>query len=166
MKYYKDALKSTFLTLVVLTIAVFLTPHVNHTAMNQPTYKAIPSIPRIKAPSTQLATNEVIEIRDLFDEEVLKCNMPVVVDFYAEWCPSCSAITPIYKELAASTIFKGKVKFVSVNIEKSKKDALMYSVNAIPTIYFFHQGKQVGEASVGYVSKEKLTDLIQQRFAL
>lgn len=165
MKYYKDAFKSTFLTLVVLTIAVFLTPHINHTAMNQPTYKAIPSIPTTKA-QPQHITTEVVEIRDLFDEEVLKSSVPVVVDFYAEWCPSCNAIKPIYNELAACDTFKGKVKFVSVNIEKSKKDALMYSVNAIPTIYFFNQGKQIGSASVGFVSKEKLTDLIQERFSL
>jgi len=70
-----------------------------------------------------------------FSEEVLSSEIPVIVDFWAEWCGPCKMLTPIFTELASE--YQGKVKFVKVNIDNSPKTASEYSVNSIPTMLFF-----------------------------
>ncbi len=150
MSYYKDAAQSTFLILIVLAIAVFLTPHINHTAMHQQ---------QKLAPVKQ---SSVLEIDNLFFKEVINSTQPVVVKFHAQWCPMCQQVVSMFNEVAGN--YKGKVKFVSINIEQFKELAMSYGISAIPAFYFFDQGKQVGKASIGALSKEKLDGLIQEQF--
>ena len=74
-----------------------------------------------------------------FDTEVLKSNVPVLVDFYADWCGPCHAIAPTIEAL--SNEFAGKVKFVKVDVDANQEVASRYEIMSIPTIMLFENGK-------------------------
>src|SRR6266849_301688 len=74
-----------------------------------------------------------------FDTEVLKSNVPVLVDFYADWCGPCHAIAPTIEAL--SNEFEGKVKFVKVDVDSNQEVASRYEIMSIPTIMLFENGK-------------------------
>jgi|YelNatPaOPRAMG01_1025707.scaffolds.fasta_scaffold06069_2 thioredoxin len=73
-----------------------------------------------------------------FDNLVLKNNMPVIVDFYADWCPPCRRLAPILKDYANQ--YTGKVAVVKVNVDKMPDIAKKYGINAIPTLIGFKNG--------------------------
>ncbi len=87
--------------------------------------------------------------RDKFEEEVIKSEIPVVVDFWASWCVPCKQIESVLEELSSK--LKGKVKFVKVNIEESPDLASSYMVMSIPTLIVFNNGipsaKKTGSAN-------------------
>ncbi len=97
--------------------------------------------------------NTVAFTDDNFEAEVLKANVPVVVDFWAEWCMPCKALSPIIDELASEYV--GKVKIGKVDTDSNRKIALQYQINSIPTVMFFHKGKLV-ERFVGLRSKKDI----------
>ena len=74
-----------------------------------------------------------------FDTEVLKSNVPVLVDFYADWCGPCHAIAPTIEAL--SNEFAGKVKFAKVDVDANQEVASRYEIMSIPTIMLFENGK-------------------------
>jgi len=78
-----------------------------------------------------------------FDSEVLKSPIPVMVDFWAEWCGPCKMIGPIIEELADS--YAGKVKIVKVDIDNNPGLSMKYSIRSIPTILFFKNGNVVSQ---------------------
>jgi thioredoxin 1 len=88
-----------------------------------------------------------------FENEVLKSDTPVLVDFWAEWCPPCKAIAPALEEL--STEFSGKVKIAKVNIEENPQIPTKYGVRSIPTLIVFKDGEMVSQ-NVGALSKPDL----------
>lgn len=92
-----------------------------------------------------------------FDQEVLKSDLPVVVDFFAVWCGPCKMLAPILEQ--ASTDLDGKVKFVKVDIDQNQV-AENYQIQAVPTLKFFKNGELAGE-SIGLVSPEALIKKIQ-----
>jgi thioredoxin 1 len=73
-----------------------------------------------------------------FESDVLKSNLPVVVDFYADWCGPCKMIAPIMEELSKE--YDGKVKFVKVNTDDNQELAVRYEVMSIPYVVFFKSG--------------------------
>jgi len=88
-----------------------------------------------------------------FDQEVIKSTLPVLVDFWAEWCGPCKMIAPVLDELA--TEFQGKVKIGKVNIDEHQGLAAQFGVRAIPTLLVIKNG-QVAEQMVGAKSKRDL----------
>ena len=99
------------------------------------------------------APNIVTLTQENFAAEVLKAPMPVLVDFWAEWCGPCKMIGPILDELAEE--YDGRVKVGKVNIDQQQALATEYGVRAIPTLLLFHQG-QVADQMVGLRSKRDL----------
>ncbi|MFC1598131.1 thioredoxin [Patescibacteria group bacterium] len=87
------------------------------------------------------------EITDVqFEEEVLKADAPVLVDFWAPWCGPCKMLGPVIDELAADN--EGKpVKIVKVNIDENSETPSQYGVMSIPTLIFFNGGQPVDQMS-------------------
>lgn len=92
-----------------------------------------------------------------FQEEAIDSSIPVVVDFYADWCGPCKMMSPIIDELAAQ--YEGKVKIGKVNTDENRAVASKYNVMSIPTIIFIKDGKVV-ETSVGALPKAILDQKI------
>jgi len=90
-----------------------------------------------------------------FDQEVLQSNIPVVVDFWAEWCGPCRMISPIVEELGKQ--YEGKVKVVKLNVDENPNSAIRFGIRNIPTILFFKNG-QVVDKQVGAVPKRILEE--------
>ncbi len=95
----------------------------------------------------ETAKGRVIHLNDgEFDTEVLKSDVPVLVDFYADWCGPCHAIAPTLEAL--SNEFEGKVKFVKVDVDANQEVASRYEIMSIPTIMLFEHGR-VEDSIVG-----------------
>ncbi|MCI9199544.1 MAG: thioredoxin [Lachnospiraceae bacterium] len=94
-----------------------------------------------------------------FEEEVLNSEIPVLVDFYADWCGPCKMMAPIVESLAES--FDGKVKVGKLNIDEEMDIAQKYRVMSIPTFIVF-KGGQALETSVGAMSKDDLEKKLQK----
>jgi thioredoxin 1 len=92
---------------------------------------------------------------DNFDAEVLKSDVPVMVDFFAEWCGPCKALSPVVDELSGE--FDGKVKIVKVNVDESQQVAQNYGVMSIPTLIMFKGGEEV-ERLTGALPKDTLAE--------
>jgi thioredoxin 1 len=94
-----------------------------------------------------MASENVKEFTDAnFEAEVLKSSTPVLVDFWAEWCPPCKAIGPMIDKLAGE--YAGKVKVGKVDTDSNRDISLKYNISSIPTILFFKNG-QIAHKMVG-----------------
>ena len=94
-----------------------------------------------------------------FEEEVLKSKVPVVVDFWAEWCGPCRMMGPVFEEL--SNEYTGKVKFVKVNVEEEEGLSVSNEIRGIPALILFNNGKEIGRI-IGYQPKDQLRQKINE----
>lgn len=94
-----------------------------------------------------------------FEQEVLQAQVPVVVDFYADWCGPCKMMSPVIDELAKD--YEGKVKIGKVNTDENRGVASRYNIMSIPTILLIKNG-QVVDQVVGAVPKTVLEQKINQ----
>lgn len=88
----------------------------------------------------------MIEVSEAtFDQEVLKSNIPVVVDFWASWCHPCKAMMPVVEKMSAE--YEGRVKFVKVNVDENQNVGAQYQVRGLPTFAVFVDGDMVDMAA-------------------
>ena len=92
-----------------------------------------------------------------FESDTLKAEVPVLVDFWAEWCGPCRLLSPVLEEI--STEYEGKLKVVKVNVDENNVTASMYGVRGIPTLLLFKNGQVIG-TKVGNLPKGQLTAFI------
>ena len=90
-----------------------------------------------------------------FENEVLKADKPVLVDFWAEWCGPCKMLSPVISEIAEE--YEGKIKVAKLNIDEETALAVKYGIVSIPTVLLFENGEIV-KKSVGYAPKESLVE--------
>ncbi|MFW5909083.1 MAG: thioredoxin [Desulfosalsimonas sp.] len=96
---------------------------------------------------------------DTFDQEVLKADTPVLVDFWAPWCGPCKAIAPVLEEIGKD--YGDKLKIVRCNVDDNPATPSNYGIRAIPTLILFKEGQKM-EQIVGMVQKAKLEDAINK----
>ena len=94
---------------------------------------------------------------ETFEQEVLKSNIPVLVDFYADWCGPCKMLSPTVDEVAQEN---DDIKVVKVNVDESQDTAIKYQVMSIPTLVVIRNGNEVNR-SVGVIDKEEILNMIK-----
>jgi len=105
----------------------------------------------------------VLEVSDAtFDQEVLKSEQPVLVDFWAVWCGPCKALGPIVESVAAS--YGGKIKVAKVNVDQNGATASHYGIRSIPSLLFFKDGK-IADQLVGFVPQDVIDEKIKRLLA-
>ncbi len=103
--------------------------------------------------------SELIITKENFEQEVINSKVPVMLDFWAEWCGPCRMLSPIVSQIADD--FKDTAKVGKVNVDNEQELAAAFRIASIPTIAVIKNGKVVG-SSVGYRPKEELSDLLKK----
>jgi len=107
-----------------------------------------------------MASPDVVTLQDsTFDQEVLKSDLPVLVDFWAAWCGPCKAIAPAVEDLARR--YKGKLKVGKMDVDEHQQVPQAFGIRSIPTLLLFKGGRVV-DTIVGAVPKSKLVDSVKK----
>lgn len=107
--------------------------------------------------------SEPVRVTDAtFDAEVVHSQLPVVVDFYADWCAPCRITEPMLRELSAK--LAGRVKFTKVNVDEASDVARSYGIHSIPTFLFLEAGHEKGR-EVGLIGPVEFRTMLRRHFA-
>ena len=107
-----------------------------------------------------MASDLIKHISDAsFEADVLKSDLPVLVDYWAEWCGPCRQIAPVLDEL--SETYKGKLNIVKMNVDENQSIPQQFGIRGIPTLMIFKGGKLV-KTQVGAMSKGQMTALVAE----
>ena len=107
-----------------------------------------------------MAANGIIELSDSnFDAEVMKSDVPVLVDFWADWCRPCHMLAPTVAEIAQD--YAGRLKVVKLNVDENMNAAGRFNIRGIPTLLIF-KGGQVADQIVGAVPKEQISKVVDR----
>lgn len=107
-----------------------------------------------------MASKNILEVNDQnFEEVVLKSELPVVVDFWAEWCGPCRALGPVFSKLAQE--LADKAKFAKLDVDNSPTTASRFKVRGIPTVIVFKNGEVI-DTMVGYDGKDRLKSMLEK----
>jgi len=103
-------------------------------------------------------TDKTITVTDAnFEKEIIKSDIPVLVDFWAEWCMPCKMVTPILKEIAEE--MEGKIKIARLDVDNSPQSAGQYGIRSIPSLLIFKSGSVV-EQIIGALPKNTIQQKI------
>jgi len=106
-------------------------------------------------------SEHIVHVTDsTFEEEVLKSSIPVLVDFWAEWCAPCRAIAPTLEEIAVE--YAGKLKIAKLDVDANQKTPPQYGIRGIPSLAIFKTGELVG-MEMGALPKSKLAHFIDSK---
>ena len=110
-----------------------------------------------------MSASGIIEVNDSnFDQDVLKSDQPVMVDFWAAWCGPCKALAPVVDEVA--TAYQGRVKVAKMDVDRNMATPQRYNVCSIPTLLIF-KGGQVREQLVGYKDRDVIEEVLNKHLA-
>lgn len=103
---------------------------------------------------------DLLQVTDAdFDQEILKSDIPALVDFWAAWCGPCRAIAPVIEELAKD--YAGKIKVAKMNVDENSKTPVKFGIRAIPTLILFKNGN-VADQITGAVAKTQIETAIKK----
>ena len=97
-----------------------------------------------------------------FEAEVVKSDLPVIIDFWAVWCGPCKMIAPIVEELAK--VYEGRLKVAKCDVDSNQSIAIKYGIRSIPTLLIFKKG-EVAEQIIGAVSKHHIQEKVDNLLA-
>ena len=106
---------------------------------------------------------EITLTAENFSDEVLKSELPVLIDFWATWCGPCTMQSPVLSEVA--TEYDGKLKVCKVNVDEQRELALNFGIESIPTLVFMN-GEKIADVAVGFRNKDELCTLLSKNFGL
>lgn len=106
-----------------------------------------------------MSKNVQIVNQQNFENEVLKANVPVLVDFWAAWCGPCRMVSPVIDQIAEE--YEGKIKIAKVNVDENPELAGKYDIMSIPSVFLFHNGKKV-DGVIGARPKQTFEAMIKK----
>ena len=103
--------------------------------------------------------SEVILTDEIFENEVLKSDLPVLVDFWAEWCVPCRMLTPLIEQISQE--YSGKIKVAKLNVDECPESAGKFNIQSIPTLAVFHNGEIVSQ-NIGVIPKQTIVEMFEK----
>ena len=104
--------------------------------------------------------SELLQVTDeTFEAEIMKADLPAMVDFWAEWCGPCRMVGPVVEELAAQ--YKGKIKIAKMDVDKNRNTPARFGIRNIPTLIFV-KGGQVAQTIIGAQPKSSIEDELKK----